>query len=108
MLVPLSDLLTNIVDQKKRGVEDSLKYLILNVHETNIANFLRFLGYWDAYGYSKFTRFSSSVRVELISRKGRGKQLEYYVQVIYDNEKVRLPWCSAGWLCTVEEFIGYF
>ena len=79
MLVPLSDLLTNIVDQKKRGIEDSLKYLILNVHETNIANFLRFLGYWDAYGYSKFTRFSSSVRVELISRKGRGKQIEYYV-----------------------------
>ena len=73
MLMPFAHVLTNKVEQKKQGIEDKLKYLILNVHETNITNFLRFLGYWDAYGYSKFTRFSSSVRVELISRKTRQK-----------------------------------
>ena len=69
--MPMSEVLSNVITSRNKGKIDSLKYLILNVHETNIANFLRFLGYWDEYGYDKFTRFSSSVRVELISRKER-------------------------------------
>ena len=32
----------------------------------------------------------------------------YYIQVIYDNEKIKLPWCSKGYLCTATEFIQYF
>ena len=32
----------------------------------------------------------------------------YYVQVIYDDEKIKLPWCSKGYLCTATEFIQYF
>ena len=108
MLMPLADVLTNVITFNQYEWEDKLKYLILNVHETNIANFLRFLGYWDAYGYDKFTRFSSSVRVELISRKERFWQMGYYIQVIYDDEKIKLPWCSKGYLCTATEFIQYF
>ena len=32
----------------------------------------------------------------------------YYIQVIYDDEKIKLPWCSKGYLCTATEFIQYF
>ena len=71
MLMPIVQVFSNVLTSREKGKIHVLKYLILNVHETNIANFLRFLGYWDTYGYDKFTRFSSSVRVELISRKER-------------------------------------
>ena len=108
MLLPLADVLANVITFKQYGWKDKLKYLILNVHETNIANFLRFLGYWDEYGYDKFTRFSSSVRVELISRKERFWQMGYYIRVVYDDVVVKLPWCSKGYLCTATEFIQYF
>ena len=108
MLMPIVQVLSNVITSREKGTIYALKYLILNVHETNIANFLRFLGYWDAYGYDKFTRFSSSVRVELISRKERFWQMGYYIQVIYDDEKIKLPWCSKGYLCTATEFIQYF
>ena len=73
MFVPIAELLGFVITFKQygKGWEDRLKYLILNVHEMNIANLLRFLGYWDEYGYEKATKFSSSVRLELISRKER-------------------------------------
>ena len=65
-LLPLLETFTNVINNKQSGREDPLKYLVLNVHETNVSNFLRFLGYWEEYGYSKFTKFSSSVRIELV------------------------------------------
>ena len=109
MLMPMAEVLSKVISSREKKVVDHLKYLILNVHETNIANFLRFLGYWDAYGYDKFTRFSSSVRVELISRKERFWQIGYYIRVIYDDEVIKLPWCSNnGYLCPATEFIQYF
>ena len=108
MLMPMIKVLDNVITNREKEIVDPLKYLILNVHETNIANFLRFLGYWDEYGYDKFTRFSSSVRVELISRNERYEQMGYYLRVIYDNVVVKLPWCSKGYLCTATEFIQYF
>ena len=48
-----------------RGEASDLKYLIFTLHDTNISNLLRFLGYWDKYGYSKHVKFASSVRFEL-------------------------------------------
>ena len=109
MLKPMTDVLANVITSREKKVVDHLKYLILNVHETNIANFLRFLGYWDEYGYEKFTRFSSSVRVELISKKERFWQIGYYIRVIYDDEVIKLPWCNnKGYLCPATEFIQYF
>ena len=33
----------------------------------------------------------------------------YYIRVIYDDEVVKLPWCSSnGYLCPATEFIQYF
>jgi len=33
----------------------------------------------------------------------------YYMRVIYDDEVVKLPWCSnKGYLCPATEFIQYF
>jgi len=45
-----------------------LKYLIFNLHDTNVSNFLRYLGYWKAHGYRRHVKFGSSVRLELIKR----------------------------------------
>jgi len=73
MFMPIAEVLGFVITFKQygKGWEDRLKYLILNVHEMNIANLLKFLGYWDEYGYEKDVKFSSSVRLELISRKER-------------------------------------
>jgi hypothetical protein len=70
MIIPFSQVITSKVmeDLLKIGKPSKLKYLYFNLHDTNISNFLRFLGYWENYGYKKFVRFSSSVRLEIIKR----------------------------------------
>ena len=108
-LMPVVDVLTHVITSREKRSFDNLKYLILNVQEMNIANLLRFLGYWDEYGYDKPVKFSSSVRLELVSRKERFWQMGYYMRVIYDDEVIKLPWCSnKGYLCPATEFIQYF
>ena len=82
-LWPLLETLQNVIKNRNEGNEDPLKYLVLNVHETNVSNFLRFLGYWEAFGYKKFTKFSSSVRLELILDGD-----DYLIQIVYDDEVV--------------------
>lgn len=69
MLLPIWQILKNVVSNSQKNLEDPLKYLVLNLHDTNVSNFLRMLGYWEAFGYTKYTRFSSSVRLELIKEK---------------------------------------
>jgi hypothetical protein len=101
-LWPLYETFRNVIANKEEGNEDPLKMLILNVHETNVSNFLRFLGYWEEYGYGKFTKFSSSVRVELV-KSGH----DWLVQFLYDDELVKFPWCKQS-QCTWYEFEDYF
>ena len=61
-----------VLDDAMEGTGSSpLKYLIFNLHDTNISNFLRFLGYWDSYGYDKHVRYASSVRLEILKEKNR-------------------------------------
>ena len=80
------------------------------MHEQNISNFLKFLGYWDTYGYSKYTKFASSVRVELVKKvEGSGTQESFYFQFIYDDEVIQFPWCNNvnGNYCPFDDFIEY-
>ena len=58
----------NASELYKKGRNEHLKYLFLNVKEIHVANFLRFLGYWETFGYDKPTGFGSSVRVEILVR----------------------------------------
>lgn len=59
MIVPLYDVIMTKLQQHSNkelrasiGLsESSLKYLIFNLHDTNVSNFLRFLGYWEKNGY---------------------------------------------------------
>ena len=71
-----------------------LKYVIVNVHNTQIANIVRFLGMFDHFGYFKHTRFSSSVRFELMMNKSDG-QKNYFVRMVYDNEEFKFPHCKG-------------
>jgi hypothetical protein len=48
-----------------------LKYLMFNLHDTNVSNFLRFLGYWRKYGYLKHVKFASSVRLEVLKESNK-------------------------------------
>ena len=58
MVLPIWQVLENVAknNEKPQEEQDPLKYLVLNLHDTNVSNFLRILGYWDAYGYQKYTR----------------------------------------------------
>ena len=54
-IMPIWETFNNVLENDERGKKDPLKYLVLNVHETNVSNFLRFLGYWEEYGYKMLT-----------------------------------------------------
>ena len=51
LAVPILQMLYTVRDNTIKRRPDMLKYLILNVRDINLSNFLRFLGYWDAFGY---------------------------------------------------------
>jgi len=65
-MVPTGNLFENVVKLHSNHKDHKLKYVIVNLHDTNISNILRFLGYFKTYGYKKFVKFSSSVRFELL------------------------------------------
>jgi hypothetical protein len=82
-----------------------LKYLIFNLHDTNVSNLLRFLGYFDTYGYKKWVKFSSSVRFELLSKKGETGN--FRIRTVFDNEEIHLPFCTSLY-CEFGEFSNHF
>ena len=56
-----------------------MKYLLLNVEQIAVANLLRLLGYWENFGYTKHTKFSSSLRIELLIRVEPDLSEKFYV-----------------------------
>lgn len=69
MLTPVTQIFDNVINLRRKIESLDLKYILINLHDTNISNILRFLGYFDKNGYDKFVRFSSSVRFELLIDK---------------------------------------
>ena len=113
MVVPFSQILTAVIfeDLLQTGKMSPLKYLVFNLHDTNISNFLRFLGYWDAYGYSKHVKYASSVRLEVIKETNRDYEKSpnigiYYIRIVYDDEEISVPFCK-GLYCKFEEFTDH-
>ena len=111
MIVPFTQVLSAKVREAKQHVSSPLKYLIFNLHDTNISNFLRSLGYWEKYGYEKHVRFGSSVRLELVREKDKStldgmtpdEDSFYKVRFVYDDEEIHLPFCKELY-CTFEEY----
>lgn len=73
MLTPALEV---IMEKAMEHVDSSLpasklKYLQFNLHDTNVANMLKFLGYWKDYGPDKHVRFASSLRFELVKQVNR-------------------------------------
>ena len=46
---------------------------------------MRFLDYWDEFDYTKYTTYSSSIRLELIVKRIQGFDPDFYIQFIYDD-----------------------
>lgn len=80
--------------------------MVVNLHDTNISNILRYLKYFEENGYEKYVKFSSSVRfelmkdLELVYKKNKSP---YRVRVVFDNEEIWVPGCSSLY-CEFEEF----
>jgi hypothetical protein len=94
MIVPFTNVIKTKINQDIASAngdtknKSSLKYLLFNLHDTNISNFLRFLGYWKNYGYQKHVKFASSVRLEVFRQKHQGRpysKQDYLVRFVYDN-----------------------
>ena len=115
LVLPVLQTLHTVRDNTISKKPDMLRYLILNVRDINLSNFLRFLGYWEQNGYSdsQYTKFASSLRIELIQRvEGMDEEenliLKFYVQFIYDDEVLKFPWCNTDeYLCPLDDFINY-
>lgn len=98
MIIPISQVITSKVfeDIYKEEKASPLKYLIFNNHDLNLNNFLRFIGYWEKYGYTKHVQFGSSIRLELIKAREENKTMrpskksgnelnEYLIRIVYDH-----------------------
>jgi len=106
MVKPMLDVFSHAIELDQAGLKSDLKYLILNLHDTNVSNFLRFLGYFEAHGYDKFVRFSSSVRIELTLTDSKAEKPideKYFVTFFYDDEKINFTFCKKG-KCTFADF----
>jgi hypothetical protein len=66
MLSPLTQVFSNAISLHETMGKLLLKYIVINLHDTNISNILRFLKYFEQNGYDKFVGFSSSIRFELV------------------------------------------
>jgi len=72
------------------------------MHDTNLSNTLRFLGYFDDRGYFKVVRFSSSLRFEVIFIDD-----VYRIRTVFDGLELHHSFCSDKY-CDSEEFLQYF
>lgn len=75
MIVPFSQVMVaKVMEDMLNTPKSKLKYLHFNLHDTNISNFLRFLGYWESHGYKKHVKFGSSVRLEILKIKDQSEK----------------------------------
>mmetsp|Transcript_14982 Transcript_14982/g.17861 ORF Transcript_14982/g.17861 Transcript_14982/m.17861 type:complete len:124 (+) Transcript_14982:599-970(+) len=87
---------------------DHLKYIFVHADGLQLANLLRFLGYWDSFGYDKPTKYASRVRMEIVRRIDPDPTEDgFYVQFSYDDELVKFPWCDSSKNCPIDKFIEY-
>ena len=87
--------LENVKQKQDNQIAHDLKYILITFHDTNLSNLLRFLKYFDTYGFDKFVRFSSSLRFELlraVEKEVKGDEA-YRIRVVFDNEDLKLPFC---------------
>ena len=113
VLVPTFDLLENVIKNIDTNTPFDMKFLQITFHDTNLSNLLRFLKYFDTYGFEKFVRFSSSLRIELLKdindKEGNSdpnNYSEYRFRVNFDNEDLQLPFCTDLY-CSYDEFMKY-
>lgn len=94
MVVPFAQVIgaVAIKDALKQETANPLKYIVYNVHDTNISQFLSFLRYWKTHGYGSHVKFASSVRVELLKEANREYAPDfkpelgvYKLRFVYDN-----------------------
>jgi hypothetical protein len=83
-----------------------LKYIIVNFHDTNVSNILRFLKYFEENGYNKYVRFSSSVKFELMKDRELERKkvaLPFRVRVVFDGQEIWVPGCTSLY-CEFSQF----
>ena len=94
----------------KSKYSEHLKYITIHTEALAINNLLRFLGYWETFGYEKYARFSSSLRIEMLAHKAPPNNDKiFYLQFIYDDELIEFPWCKNSFetYCPLDDFIEY-
>ena len=110
LIIPILQTLINTGEVYKSRYSEHLKYIGIHTESIAINNLLRFLGYWETFGYEKYARFSSSVRIELLVHKAASDNDKmFYVQFIYDDDIIEFPWCKNSYekYCSLNDFIEY-
>lgn len=115
-LAPTGLLLENVVHMAQASagsthpIEHKLKYVIVNLHDTNLSNILRFIQYFETYGYKRYVKFSSSVRFEVLKDRlitNENDENKYKVRIVFDGEEIKVPWCE-GLYCKFVELKKFF
>ena len=112
-------MVAKVMEDYLRTPKSKLKYIHFNLHDTNLSNLLRFLGYWETHGYKKHVKFGSSVRLEVLKIKDQSQTTckneniekedllqDYKIRIVYDDEEIKLPFCKELY-CSFEEFTDH-
>ncbi len=74
------------------------------MHDTNLSNTLRFLGFWKRNDIrDHFVTFSSSLRFELIAEKGKGR---YYMRAVFDGMEFLMDGCDGKMYCPLTNWLN--
>jgi hypothetical protein len=111
-LMPMINLFDNVIENEANKWEVQLKYIIINFHDTNLSNLLRFIEYFSTYGYHKYVKYSSSVRFEFLKEVNLNSEVTelvetFRIRVVFDGEEIKLPYCEDIY-CKYEEFRKHF
>jgi len=92
VLGPMFHLIENARRMDAANTSSALKYLLVSFHDTNLSNLLRFILFFDTYGYDKFVMYSSSLRFELmkdiLADESQGYD-KYYMRIVFDNVELQ-------------------
>ena len=68
-VIPIIQTMINKGEVYKKKFPEHLRYIILNVDSLPMNNLMRFIGYWDEFNYFNYTKYSSSLRMELVMKR---------------------------------------
>ena len=95
-----------VLRNKVKHPDSKLKYIYYSVLDYQVGQFLDFLEFWERFGYGKFLKYASSVKIEMLAEQV-GPTKWHFIRIWYDDEIVPLHFCKDPQMCELEEYLEH-